>query len=359
MTDNVGAITDPQRGTETHDELDGFNSGPPVESFFRMIVDWTHVSAGCAAISLIFRKNIGALAGPFPVFSILEKGVELLSYGFLIVCTIGSIGIIGYLTMECFKRIFPCSDVSPALEIPRHEVVVQRFSQHYQFIHRANRDREHRWSPLVGENIPVEFEGDGILGQFICPITHAPIRHPVKDPTTGTVYERTAIEAWIAVHHNSPTSERPLEREDLVPARDVQEIIDNQLRVLEAERTAMEQEMREDLDRQQHEYDQEIARQDALRREAIPEEFEDDLILRQYVCPITRAPIRHPVIDPTSATLTSVGTMYERDAIEEWVNRSHRSPLTRKHLEINDLVPGTNVQSIIDNRLRELQHPPM
>ncbi len=124
--------------------------------------------------------------------------------------------------------------------------------------HRARREHEHELPLAEREAIPEEFEGDAILSQFICLITRAPIRHPVIDPNTGTMYEQAAIEEWIDLHHTSPLTRSHLEREDLVPARDVQEIIDNQLRVLEAERTAMEQEMREDLERQQHEHGQEI-----------------------------------------------------------------------------------------------------
>ena len=86
-----------------------------------------------------------------------------------------------------------------------------------------------------------------------------------------------------------------------------------------------------------------------LERETIPEEFEDDEILSQYTCPITQSPIRHPVIDPTS------GTMYERAAIEEWIDHHHTSPLSRAPLEKDQLVPNREIQERIDNRLRELQ----
>lgn len=94
---------------------------------------------------------------------------------------------------------------------------------------------------------------------------------------------------------------------------------------------------------------------DPLERDTIPEGLEDDEVFSQYICPITRLPIRHPVFDPTTATATSPGTMYERSAIEEWVNRHHTSPESRRHLERVELIPAREAQTIIDNRLRQIR----
>ena len=95
------------------------------------------------------------------------------------------------------------------------------------------------------ETIPEEFEDDDVIEQYICPITLCPIRYAVIDPTTSTMYDRAAIEAWIAANHSSPISRRCLEKAELVPATEIQEIIDNRLGHLQRRRDAMGERIKE------------------------------------------------------------------------------------------------------------------
>ena len=88
---------------------------------------------------------------------------------------------------------------------------------------------------------------------------------------------------------------------------------------------------------------------DLQDRQTIPFEFEDDPVLSRYICPITGAVIRHPVVDPVTLTL------YERDAILGWLERSQTSPLTKLTLSADDLLEATEIQVLIDDRLKELQ----
>jgi hypothetical protein len=82
----------------------------------------------------------------------------------------------------------------------------------------------------------------------------------------------------------------------------------------------------------------------------IPAEFENDEILRNYICPISQQIIHDPVIDPTTMTL------YERSYIEYWLDSGHAmSPLSKVHLTKEQLIPAPEAKKIIENRVRELQ----
>jgi hypothetical protein len=50
---------------------------------------------------------------------------------------------------------------------------------------------------------------------FECPITQVMMVEPVQSSVDGFTYERTAIEEWISVHHNSPITREPMEVSDL------------------------------------------------------------------------------------------------------------------------------------------------
>lgn len=60
-----------------------------------------------------------------------------------------------------------------------------------------------------------------------------------------------------------------------------------------------------------------------------------------FFCPITRAVMEDPVVDPE-------GNSYERHAIEEWIRQSGRSPITRTILSIDDLRPNRALKDTID-----------
>ena len=131
--------------------------------------------------------------------------------------------------------------------------LIAAFAQHQRDDLEVHRERE-RAIPLANrETIPEEFEDDEVLSQYVCPITAAPIRHPVIDPTTGRMHERYAIEEWIDAHHTSPLCHLPLERGALVPVRDVQNIIDDRLRELQRRRDAIVQRFQRHLEEQRRE----------------------------------------------------------------------------------------------------------
>ena len=86
-----------------------------------------------------------------------------------------------------------------------------------------------------------------------------------------------------------------------------------------------------------------------LIRQTIPKEFEDDPIFKKNICPITLCPIRFPVLEPRTKVV------YEKAAIEEWIQKHHTSPFTRDVLNIEDLEPMPELQKVIDDRLKGIQ----
>lgn len=83
---------------------------------------------------------------------------------------------------------------------------------------------------LKRETIPAPFYEDDVFSQYICPLTGLPIRHPVKEPDSTILYEKDAISRFIDLHHTSPSTGKALTKEELLPARDEQELIDNRLK---------------------------------------------------------------------------------------------------------------------------------
>lgn len=81
----------------------------------------------------------------------------------------------------------------------------------------------------------------------------------------------------------------------------------------------------------------------------IPAPLHQDLVFKEYICPITRCPIRHVVGDPNGATL------YERNAILLALRHTPRSPITRAPLNPSQLVNRADIQDRIDARLRQHQ----
>ena len=70
------------------------------------------------------------------------------------------------------------------------------------------------------------------------------------------------------------------------------------------------------------------------------------------ICPITHEPVTDPVIDPDGYT-------YERSAIEEWIRLKGESPITRRPLRLNQLVPNRAVREEINlnrNNAHTLQY---
>jgi len=77
--------------------------------------------------------------------------------------------------------------------------------------------------------IPAPLGNDLVFRKYECNITHMPIRHVVCDPNGRTLYERSAILAWVAVHHNSPVTRLPLQAHQLLQRPAVQRAINERL----------------------------------------------------------------------------------------------------------------------------------
>jgi hypothetical protein len=72
-----------------------------------------------------------------------------------------------------------------------------------------------------------------------------------------------------------------------------------------------------------------------------------------YYCPITLSLIHVPVIDPE-------GYSYEKTAIENWIRYNGASPVTRRALSIDELVPNKTLAALMEEektKSDELMHP--
>jgi hypothetical protein len=105
---------------------------------------------------------------------------------------------------------------------------INRFRQAYSQLTEAE-----GFNLLARQTIPDQFYDDTTLMENICPITGVPIRHPVKEPVTNTIYERAAIETWIDLHHTSPMTRLPLEKQNLILVPEIQAKINNRLQQIQ------------------------------------------------------------------------------------------------------------------------------
>jgi len=85
---------------------------------------------------------------------------------------------------------------------------------------------------------------------------------------------------------------------------------------------------------------------DFQRYPRIPNVLHNDDVFRRFICPITHDPIRDPVRDPTNNQ-----TLYERSAIVNWLRVHRNSPMTRRPLEIDQLIEAPGIKAVIDRRL--------
>jgi U-box domain. len=77
--------------------------------------------------------------------------------------------------------------------------------------------------------IPSPLHQDEVFKQYICPITQLPIRHPVGDPNGCTVYERSAILAWLMIQSVSPITKEPLTPDKLIERPALELLINRRL----------------------------------------------------------------------------------------------------------------------------------
>jgi hypothetical protein len=83
------------------------------------------------------------------------------------------------------------------------------------------------------DSIPDFLEQDPVLNAYVCPISGLPIRHVVRDPTTGPqdriYFERDQLVQWLNNNPVSPITYQPLAPHMLVVCQDIQEYIDDRL----------------------------------------------------------------------------------------------------------------------------------
>ncbi|MDR3624349.1 MAG: hypothetical protein P4L16_04325 [Chlamydiales bacterium] len=87
---------------------------------------------------------------------------------------------------------------------------------------------------------------------------------------------------------------------------------------------------------------------DFIAMQAIPEQLENDVILRAYMCPITLRPIRFPVHDRRHEE-----HVYEREAIHARLAHDPHSPVTGDPMTVADLEISADAAAIINLRLEE------
>jgi len=95
-------------------------------------------------------------------------------------------------------------------------------------------------------------------------------------------------------------------------------------------------------------YNSSVQNGDFLSLRRISQILRDDSVLNARICPITHAPILHPVGDPNGVTV------YERRAIEDWIRRhgeQARSPVTNEPLQFRHLQDLPELQATIYDRL--------
>ncbi len=80
----------------------------------------------------------------------------------------------------------------------------------------------------------------------------------------------------------------------------------------------------------------------------IPEDLSEDPILQRYICPISKEPIRYPVLDPTNGI-----SIYERSAIMNALLERWSSPVTRKSLTPTELIPLFALNAFIESRIND------
>eukprot|EP00357_Protocruzia_adherens_P028825 CAMPEP_0115007046 /NCGR_PEP_ID=MMETSP0216-20121206/20903_1 /TAXON_ID=223996 /ORGANISM="Protocruzia adherens, Strain Boccale" /LENGTH=172 /DNA_ID=CAMNT_0002373827 /DNA_START=38 /DNA_END=556 /DNA_ORIENTATION=+ len=67
-----------------------------------------------------------------------------------------------------------------------------------------------------------------------------------------------------------------------------------------------------------------------------------------FVCPITQQIMRDPVMTP-------YGHTYEREAIEEWINKNHNDPMTQQPLEVSQLSSNYSLRDAIEYYIQQHQ----
>jgi hypothetical protein len=146
--------------------------------------------------------------------------------------------IVGYENLDrkdCEQRIKTHamgSDVFSSVEILSKRIVVDKIKNTVDdFFAFCERFRNNELRVFLERNdlIPEYLEEDPIFQELICPITMYPIRYPLRDPTSGTIYEAVALITWVTTRETSPLTRAHLTMNMLEPCPEEQERINNRL----------------------------------------------------------------------------------------------------------------------------------
>lgn len=225
-------------------------------------------------------------------------------------------------------------------------------------------------------SIPAYFlrEKDPLLHNYICPITEKPIRSVVcvqstRNTQNQVFYEKKAIEQFILKKTRQYPPKWPdkvsVRLRKLTEAPLIQEKINNRLSLLLNETKAFIRSGQ--FDRlYQDTLERFLQRLDEVRLATTIEDFssipklfleKQDSLLRKYICPLTKKPIRHIVV-VRSTRNTPNPLYYEKTAIEQFISRHPNElpngwPITTP-VQLNQIVRHVSKQAEIDSRLTTL-----
>lgn len=138
----------------------------------------------------------------------------------------GGVSIVGYEPLnreDCQHRIENAQGmgrVANSVEIISKDLIVQTATDAvHSFEDFCIAARETQVLRLMGngEMIPEAYHEDPVLRELICPISLCPIRSPLRDPTSGTIYEAPLLIGWVLRAGTSPLTRERLSIDQLQP----------------------------------------------------------------------------------------------------------------------------------------------
>lgn len=201
------------------------------------------------------------------------------------------------------------------------------------------------------QEIPMVLENDPFF-IHICPITKKHVRFPMMLAGSDKVFEKEALQKQLQEHPEDVIPGTKILGKDAQPilAVDLQKMMDNRLLILGKKVTQRQAENR---------LINHIPPSKLLDLTEIPPELYDDPVLSQYICPLSKRPIRTPVI--------CRGKRYELRNVMRITRYHEAESSNQSHLSIKDLQslhflgcnrseikPDKQVQEIIENRLEEI-----
>jgi hypothetical protein len=213
---------------------------------------------------------------------------------------------------------------------------------------------EKEWDKQNKENLSDE-QWEEVLRYTLCPLTREFMNHPVNLGSDKKAYERDAIETYVREHKRDPMTHSKLTFSKVVfkPNLNIAQLCLNYKPFFEA------------LSESRREHLIELALKDQMpdaKREKTAEisasksphilfpnnESEQASKQLEQVQLRLECPIRHEIMeDPV--ILAATGQTYEREAIEEWLEKNNTDPLTRKPLESKMIIPNYALKSLCDD----------